>query len=93
MQRLQPPLASQRRRNLSPLDLARFIRRQMDAGDSHTAIALQLGMNLTTVLEVFADGLNLQLGRIEAHAVIGGDRHHVAEHWFASRPQAHPHAG
>jgi ParB family chromosome partitioning protein len=38
-----------KRHNLSPLDLARFIRSQMDAGDSQTTIARQLGMNLTTV--------------------------------------------
>jgi ParB family chromosome partitioning protein len=38
-----------KRHNLSPLDLARFISGQMDAGDSQTTIARQLGMNLTTV--------------------------------------------
>lgn len=38
-----------KRHNLSPLDLARFIRGQMDAGESQTTIARQLGMNLTTV--------------------------------------------
>lgn len=38
-----------KRHNLSPLDLARFIRNQMDAGESQTTIARQLGMNLTTV--------------------------------------------
>lgn len=38
-----------KRHNLSPLDLARFIRGQMDAGESQTMIARQLGMNLTTV--------------------------------------------
>jgi ParB family transcriptional regulator, chromosome partitioning protein len=38
-----------KRQNLSPLDLARFIRSQMDAGESQTTIARQLGMNLTTV--------------------------------------------
>ncbi|MCW5666288.1 MAG: ParB/RepB/Spo0J family partition protein [Piscinibacter sp.] len=40
---------NQRRHNLSQLDMARFIRDQMDAGDSQTTIARQLGMNLTTV--------------------------------------------
>jgi ParB family transcriptional regulator, chromosome partitioning protein len=38
-----------KRHSLSPLDLARFIRDQINAGDSQTAIAKQLGMNLTTV--------------------------------------------
>lgn len=38
-----------KRHNLSPLDLARFIRNQMVAGESQTTIARQLGMNLTTV--------------------------------------------
>ena len=38
-----------KRHSLSPLDLARFIRDQMNAGDSQTTIAKQLGMNLTTV--------------------------------------------
>ena len=38
-----------KRHSLSPLDLARFIRDQMNAGDSQTTIAKQLVMNLTTV--------------------------------------------
>jgi ParB family transcriptional regulator, chromosome partitioning protein len=38
-----------KRHSLSPLDLARFIRDQVNAGDSPTTIAKQLGMNLTTV--------------------------------------------
>jgi ParB family chromosome partitioning protein len=38
-----------KRHNLSPLDLARFIRSQIEAGESQTMIARQLGMNLTTV--------------------------------------------
>lgn len=38
-----------KRHNLSPLDLARFIRSQIDEGESQTTIARQLGMNLTTV--------------------------------------------
>jgi ParB family transcriptional regulator, chromosome partitioning protein len=38
-----------KRHSLSPLDLARFIRDQIKAGDSQTTIAKQLGMNLTTV--------------------------------------------
>jgi ParB family transcriptional regulator, chromosome partitioning protein len=38
-----------KRHCLSPLDLARFIRDQVNAGDSQTTIAKQLGMNLTTV--------------------------------------------
>jgi len=38
-----------KRHSLSPLDLARFIRDQVNAGDSQTTIAKQLGMNLTTV--------------------------------------------
>ncbi|HNJ82146.1 MAG TPA: ParB/RepB/Spo0J family partition protein [Piscinibacter sp.] len=40
---------NRKRHNLSPLDLARFIRSQMNAGESQTTIARQLGMNLTTV--------------------------------------------
>ena len=40
---------NQKRHGLTPLELARFIRAQVDAGDSHAAIARQLGMNLTTV--------------------------------------------
>jgi len=38
-----------KRHNLSPLDLARLIRSQIDEGESQTTIARQLGMNLTTV--------------------------------------------
>jgi ParB family transcriptional regulator, chromosome partitioning protein len=38
-----------KRHSLSPIDLARFIREQVNAGDSQTTIAKQLGMNLTTV--------------------------------------------
>jgi ParB family transcriptional regulator, chromosome partitioning protein len=38
-----------KRHSLSPLDLARFIRDEVNAGDSQTTIAKQLGMNLTTV--------------------------------------------
>lgn len=40
---------NQKRHRLSPLDLARFIRSQMDEGESQTTIARQLGMSLTTV--------------------------------------------
>lgn len=40
---------NQKRHGLTPLDLARFIRAQVDAGDSNATIARQLGMNLTTV--------------------------------------------
>lgn len=40
---------NRRRHDLSPIDLARFIRSQMNAGDSQTHIARQLGMNVTTV--------------------------------------------
>ena len=40
---------NQKRHGLTPLELARFIRAQVDAGDSHAAVAKQLGMNLTTV--------------------------------------------
>jgi len=38
-----------KRAYLAPLDLARFIRRQIDAGDSQTEVARRLAMNLTTV--------------------------------------------
>jgi len=40
---------NQKRHGLSPIELARFIRTQVDAGDSNATIARQLGMNLTTV--------------------------------------------
>ena len=40
---------NQKRHGLTPLELARFIRAQVDAGDSNATIARQLGMNLTTV--------------------------------------------
>jgi ParB family transcriptional regulator, chromosome partitioning protein len=40
---------NQKRHGLTPLDIARFIREQVDAGDSNPTIARQLGMNLTTV--------------------------------------------
>ena len=40
---------NQKRQGLTPLELARFIRAQIDAGDSNTIIATQLGMNLTAV--------------------------------------------
>ena len=50
-----PPIAyaqvaeNQKRHGLTPLELARFIREQVDAGESNATIARQLGMNLTTV--------------------------------------------
>ena len=40
---------NQKRQGLTPLELARFIRVQVDAGDSNATIAKQLGMNLKTV--------------------------------------------
>jgi ParB family chromosome partitioning protein len=40
---------NQKRQGLTPLELARFIRALVDAGDSNATIARQLGMNLTTV--------------------------------------------
>ena len=40
---------NQKRQGLTPFELARFIRAQVDAGDSNTIIATQLGMNLTAV--------------------------------------------
>ena len=40
---------NQKRHGLTPLELARFIRSQVDAGDSNATIARQLGMNLTAV--------------------------------------------
>ena len=40
---------NQKRQGLSPLDMARFIRAQVGAGDSNATVARQLGMNLTTV--------------------------------------------
>ena len=38
-----------KRTDLAPLDLALFIRQQMDAGDSQAEVSRRLGMNLTTV--------------------------------------------
>ena len=38
-----------KRADLAPLDLAHFIRQQMDAGDSQAEVSRRLGMNLTTV--------------------------------------------
>ena len=40
---------NQKRHGLTPLDLARFIRGRVDAGDSNATVAKRLGMNLTTV--------------------------------------------
>jgi ParB family chromosome partitioning protein len=40
---------NQKRHGLTPLDLARFIRARVDAGDSNATVARRLGMNLTTV--------------------------------------------
>ncbi len=40
---------NQKRHGLTPLELARFILAQVDAGDSNATIARQLGMNLTAV--------------------------------------------
>ena len=40
---------NQKRHGLTPVEIARFIRQQVDAGDSKATIARQLGMNLTTV--------------------------------------------
>lgn len=40
---------NQKRHGLTPLELARFIRAQVHAGDSNATIARQLGMNLTAV--------------------------------------------
>ena len=40
---------NQKRHGLTPLDLARFIRSRIDAGDSNTTVAKILGLDLTTV--------------------------------------------
>jgi ParB family chromosome partitioning protein len=40
---------NQKRHGLTPLDLARFIRGRVDAGESNATVAKRLGMNLTTV--------------------------------------------
>ena len=40
---------NQKRHGLTPMEMARFIREQVDAGDSNATVAEQLGMNLTTV--------------------------------------------
>jgi len=40
---------NQKRRGLSPLDLARFAKGRVTAGESHAAISRKLGIDLTTV--------------------------------------------
>jgi ParB/RepB/Spo0J family partition protein len=40
---------NQKRHGLTPLDLARFIRSRIDAGESNSDVARRMGMNLTTV--------------------------------------------
>lgn len=40
---------NQKRRSLSPLDMARFIKGRVATGESHAAISRKLGMDLTTV--------------------------------------------
>jgi ParB family chromosome partitioning protein len=40
---------NQKRHGLTPMDLARLIRRQADAGDSNATIAKRLGLDLTTI--------------------------------------------
>jgi len=40
---------NQKRHGLTPLDLARFIRSRIEAGDSNTTVAKGLGVDLTTV--------------------------------------------
>jgi ParB family transcriptional regulator, chromosome partitioning protein len=40
---------NQKRHGLTPLDLARFIRARVDAGDSNATIAKRLGMDLTSI--------------------------------------------
>jgi ParB family chromosome partitioning protein len=40
---------NQKRHALTPLDLARFIKSRVEAGESNTEIARRLGMNLSTV--------------------------------------------
>jgi ParB family transcriptional regulator, chromosome partitioning protein len=40
---------NQKRHGLTPLDLARFIRARVDAGDSNATIAKRLGMDLTAI--------------------------------------------
>jgi len=40
---------NQKRRGLSPLDLARFIKSRTESGESNATIAKRLGMNLTSV--------------------------------------------
>jgi ParB family chromosome partitioning protein len=40
---------NQKRHGLTPLDLARFIRGRIDAGDSNSTVAKALGLDLTTV--------------------------------------------
>lgn len=43
-----------KRQNLSPLELAQFIRRRVDAGESNAEVGRQLGMDLTTVAHYLA---------------------------------------
>ena len=45
---------NQKRHGLTPLDLARLIRRQADAGDSNATIAKRMGIDQTTIAHHFA---------------------------------------
>ena len=61
---------NQKRHGLSPLDLARFIRSRVDAGDSNATVAQRLCMNLTTV----AHHLSLMSLPIELEAALKSGR-------------------
>jgi ParB family transcriptional regulator, chromosome partitioning protein len=62
-----------KRQNLSPLELAQFIRRRVDVGESNAEIGRQLGMDLSTVahhLALLSLPLVLEQAlRIPAHAL------------------------
>jgi ParB family transcriptional regulator, chromosome partitioning protein len=80
---------NQRRHGLTPLDLARFIRGRVDAGDSNATVAKRLGMNLTTVAHHLAllelpPGLDeaLKLGRITSPRTL-----HELSSLHAERPE------
>jgi len=58
-----------KRQNLSPLELAQFIRRRVDAGESNAEVGRQLGMDLSTVAHHLA---LLSLPSVLDHALKSG---------------------
>lgn len=60
---------NQKRHNLTPLDLARLIRRKVDAGDSNATIARRMGIDQTTIAHHLA---LLELPRVLNDAMHAG---------------------